>query len=114
MELVVVAAFRSIVDLSHAKACLQNHGIECYVRDEHSAQVKESYNVLLGGIKLEVKDEDAPAAIKLLIDNGFIKSEPETTVSFLEKLNLVQRFLLFLILFILFIGIVYLLHFLSN
>lgn len=108
MNFVSVAAFPSIVDLSMAKTCLREHGIEYYVRDEHTAQVSEKYRVLTGGIKLDVKAEDAPEAIKLLTEHGFIKPEAPAEPTAWDKLSGPQRVLVFLIAFIIVLAIAYL------
>lgn len=66
MELVVVKTFDNYFSAHIILTRLQSDGIECYLRDENTITLDPMLGNALGGIKLAVKKQDAPAAIKLL------------------------------------------------
>lgn len=56
---------------------LEAEGIECVLQDQLTAQVMPLYSNALGGIKLQVKESDVPAALEILMQAGLIE-EPDT------------------------------------
>lgn len=63
---------------------LEAEGIECVLQDQLTTQVMPLYSNALGGIKLQVKESDAPAAIEILKEAG-MSDEPDAS-SMVEKL----------------------------
>lgn len=73
-----IAVFTYPTELFVAKAFLESHGIECFVKDEMTIQVHNFYSNAIGGIKLQVTEKDYGKARDLLIQNGFINEEEQT------------------------------------
>lgn len=80
-------------ELAVAKTYLESYDIFCYLKDELINQV---HPFAMGGIKLQVKEEDAMRAIELLIEGGFAKKEdyeiPESTVRMVKLYEKVASF----------------------
>lgn len=75
---------------------LESEGIECLVLDELTAQVNPFYSNAIGGVKLQVKESDAPRAINILKDSGYIKDEVfEPSKSYTKLDNATSRLPLF-------------------
>ena len=55
-----------------AKARLEASGIACFLQDELTVNVASIYSNALGGVKLQVHEEDIEAAYKILVEGGFI------------------------------------------
>lgn len=71
-NLVTVISFSLPLDAHFAKGKLQSEGIEVFMKDELTAQVNHLYSSAIGGVKLQVKRDDADAAHKLLVEAGYI------------------------------------------
>ena len=54
------------------KAHLESEGIECFIKDELTVQTNPLYSNAIGGIKLQVKEEDIPEATKILRSEGYL------------------------------------------
>jgi hypothetical protein len=70
-----------------AKSYLESFEIECFGRDEVTNRAYLA-NVN-GGIKLEVRTEQAELAVKLLIEAGYLKAddfEPSSEMKWVEKI----------------------------
>jgi hypothetical protein len=91
-ELVTVRSFTQSIEYEMAKSYLVSFGIECYGRDEI---LNRDYANVNGGVKLQVRSEQAEEAIKLLMDAGYLKAEdfePSAEIKFVEKvLNYFKR-----------------------
>jgi hypothetical protein len=72
-ELVTIRTFSQSIDFEMAKSFLESYEIECFGRDEVTNRAYLA-NVN-GGIKLEVRPEQAEEAVKLLIEGGYLKAE---------------------------------------
>ena len=59
-------------ELAVAKSLLESNDIYCFLKDELTYQV---HPFAIGGVKLQVREEDAPRAIELLIEGGFVRKE---------------------------------------
>lgn len=73
-----IAVFTYPTEIFVAKAFLESHGIECFVKDEMTIQVHNFYSNAIGGIKLQVTEKEHEKARTLLIQNGFINEEEQT------------------------------------
>jgi hypothetical protein len=86
-EPVTLRSFNNAVEFEIAKSYLESFGIECYGRDEH---INWAYlGNVDGGVKLDVSDEQAEEAIKLLLEGGYLKAEdfePSPELKFVDKL----------------------------
>ena len=57
-----IATFDTIIDAHIAMGRLQAEGIACALMDEHLVQTDMLYSPALGGIKLQVAEQDADRA----------------------------------------------------
>lgn len=85
-ELVTIRTFSSSIDFEMVKAYLESYGIECFGRDEI---INRAYLANVnGGVKLEVRKEQAEEAVQLLFDGGYLKAEdfePSSEMKWMEK-----------------------------
>jgi len=86
-ELVTVRSFSQSIDFEMVKSYLESFGIECFGQNEI---INRAYiNLVDGGIKLQVRSEQAEEAIKILFEGGYLKAEdfePSTEMKWVEKL----------------------------
>ncbi len=68
-EPAMIRRFRDLPEASIAKSILDSAGIENYLADDNLVRLDWFYSNLIGGIKLFVREEDAPEA-KNLLDQG--------------------------------------------
>lgn len=91
-ELVTVRSFTQSTEFAMAKSYLESFGIECFGQDEI---LNRDYANVNGGVKLQVRSEQADEAIKLLFEGGYLKKEdfePSAEMKFVEKiLNYFRR-----------------------
>lgn len=66
MGLVTVATFDLMTDAHIAMGRLAAEGVEAWLADEHLVQTDWLYSVAVGGIKLQVRPEDAEQARTIL------------------------------------------------
>ena len=72
-ELVTVRTFSSSVDFEMVKSYLESFDIECFGQDEI---INRAYLANVnGGVKLQVRHEQAEEAVKLLVEGGYLKAE---------------------------------------
>jgi hypothetical protein len=76
-DLVTVRKFRDLMDADLAKGLLESVGIESFLIDENMVRIDWLISNGIGGIKLQVKSEDAEAAIEVLDQPIPRKSEVE-------------------------------------
>ena len=91
-ELVTVRTFTQSIEFEMAKSYLESFEIDCFGQDEI---LNRDYANVNGGVKLQVRSQQAEQAIKLLIDGGYLKAEdfePSTEMKWVEKvLNYFKR-----------------------
>jgi hypothetical protein len=110
MRLVTIAVFASAFIAHLVEGRLQADGIECYVQDEHTLQVNPLYNNALGGIKLQVKEEDVQTAVTVLRMHGY-RTVFDNLPTVEKQQHVVVRFLKFLAAALLVLGWLYLVDF---
>lgn len=72
-ELVTVRTFSSSTDFGMVKAYLESLGIECFALDE---VINRAYIANVnGGVKLQVRKEQAEEAVKLLFEGGYLNEK---------------------------------------
>ena len=54
---------------------LEAEGITCFVKDELTVQVNPFYSNAIGGVKLQVLENDLKQAVEILKETGYIKEE---------------------------------------
>ncbi|MFV0536722.1 MAG: putative signal transducing protein [Dysgonomonas sp.] len=91
MELVTVKTSQDYNHLAIAKTYLEDSGIICSFKDEYASQVY-SHTYAVGGIKLQVQEEDVQRAMELLIEGGFAtKEDYEIPESTMQIVNIVEK-----------------------
>lgn len=86
-KLITLRSFNSSSELDIAMAYLESNGIECFSKDEIMSRTYVS-NVV-GGAKLQVKEEQLEDAIARLIEGGYLKKEnlePSPEFKFIDKI----------------------------
>ena len=74
-ELITIKTFNTHADLGVVRSYLEAAGIRCFVADEYINTVNPFYTNASGGIKLQVAEDDAPEAARLLVEGGFATPE---------------------------------------
>lgn len=71
-QLVTIRTFSYAHEAAIVKARLEHYGILCFLKDEHTIQINPLYSNALGGVKLQVVEDDVAEARELLDDiDGF-------------------------------------------
>jgi hypothetical protein len=65
-RLVTVEQYRELADAQVAKGALESAGIHCYLRDENALRMQWVWSNLLGGVRLQVNEQDREAAQAVL------------------------------------------------
>jgi hypothetical protein len=83
--LVTLRTFSLSTEYEIVKSYLESFEIECFGQDEI---INRDYVNANGGIKLQVRTEQAEEAIKILMEGGYLKSEdfePTAEMKWVEK-----------------------------
>jgi len=64
--MVTIRSFPDVMQAWLAKSSLESAGIECYLVDDNMVRLDWGISIVLGGVKLRVKSEDAEAALVFL------------------------------------------------
>lgn len=92
-ELITLRSFNNSNDYEIAKSYLESYEIECFGQDEKMASTY--WTGVTGGVKLQVRSEQAEQAIKLLLEAGYLKAEdfePSSELKWVDKiLNFFRR-----------------------
>lgn len=67
------------------KGRLEADGIECFVRDEHTVNANPFYDIAVGGIKLQVMEQDVAAANEILKEVNHTDTDTATTINTKSK-----------------------------
>jgi hypothetical protein len=65
-RLVTVRQHRELSEAQVARGVLESAGIACYLRDENAVRLEWVWSNLLGGVRLQVREEDRQAAEEIL------------------------------------------------
>jgi hypothetical protein len=76
-KLITIITFDFPHEAHMAKTRLESEGFEIFLKDELTVQVDNFISNAVGGVKLQVFEEDAEAAIKILEAAGYIKEDKE-------------------------------------
>ena len=66
---------------------LESEGITCFVKDELTVQVNPFYSNAIGGVKLQVPENELNQAIEILKETGYIESKDLQSSNELPHLN---------------------------
>jgi hypothetical protein len=86
-KLITVLTFSYQHEIAIVRGRLETEGIDCYTQDELTAQVNPLYSNAIGGIKLQVKENDLEKAVELLIEWGYIKEDVSKPNKLFTNLN---------------------------
>ena len=64
--MVTIRSFPDVMQAWLARSSLESAGIECYLVDDNMVRLDWGISIVLGGVKLRVKPEDAEVALVLL------------------------------------------------
>lgn len=88
------------------KGRLESEGIPCFVKDELTVQAYNLYSNAVGGVKLQVQQQDVVKAVEILTELGYIRDEPvkpdlltlidvkTSNLPFLKEVNVVNRIII--------------------
>jgi hypothetical protein len=65
-ELITICTFLNPPEANIAKGALESAGIECFLSDDNIVQVNWLLSTAVGNVKLQVRQEDAEAALQIL------------------------------------------------
>jgi hypothetical protein len=65
-QMVTIRSFPDVMQAWLAKSSLESAGIECCLADDNMVRLDWGISIVLGGVKLQVRTEDAEAAIGML------------------------------------------------
>jgi hypothetical protein len=65
-DLATVRQFRDLIEAQLAKGMLKSAGIECFLADDNMVRMNWFISSLIGGLRLQVRPEDAQAAKEIL------------------------------------------------
>lgn len=96
-QLITIAVFALAFQANLVKGRLEADGIPCYIQDEHSVQTTPMLTNAIGGVKLQVKDEDVPMAVALLRYTGYRTVFDTPPVPEKKEAHILVRFLKFIL-----------------
>lgn len=91
---------------------LESEGIECFIKDELTVQSYNLYSNAVGGVKLQVLEEDVERAREILTESGYIKEdsvqidlltradEKTSFIPFLKNLSITHRIVIITLLLV--------------
>ncbi len=85
-DLVTIKTFTYPHEAGIIRSRLESEGIYCFLQDELTAQVHPFYSNAIGGVKLQVREEDLEKAIRILKESGYLQEEDLRPSSFQVKL----------------------------
>lgn len=71
-DLVTIYTATYPLDIFVLRARLESENIECFVQDELTLQTNPFYSNAIGGVKLQVNQEDVEQAKEVLREGGYI------------------------------------------
>lgn len=79
-RLVTIATFGTPIEAGIAQNALEAAGIRSFMLDDHLAGMNWAFTNAIGGVKLQVTDDDAPMAMKVLDDDTPVEFPDEAEV----------------------------------
>lgn len=83
---VTIATFTYPSQAVILKGRFESEGIECYLKDELTAQVNPFYSNAIGGVKLQVMSQDVPKAVVILRELGYPVGDDESYETSVKKI----------------------------
>ncbi len=72
---ITILTFYYAHEVAIVRSRLEAEGIECNIVDELTVQVNPLYSNAIGGVKLQVRENDAKQAIEILKESGYLTEE---------------------------------------
>lgn len=91
MDFVTVATFSSYFDAYLIKGRLEHEGIRCFIKDENAVTINPMYDIAMGGIKLQVPENEVELAIEILKDTSYNETGSITTFNVFDKVRKEKR-----------------------
>ena len=88
---VTIAEFMLPSDVVVARGRLESEGIECILQDELTVQVHNFYSQAVGGVKLQVREEEVELAKRLLAEWGLFGEGPAESSVFWDELDAITK-----------------------
>jgi hypothetical protein len=79
--------FNHPIELAVLRSRLEADGIECNLLDEYTTEANPFYANAIGGVKLQVLENDVQRAVEVLKEEGYLKDEHLNHPDILEKLD---------------------------
>ncbi len=91
---------------------LESEGIECFIKDELTVQSYSLYSNAIGGVKLQVLEEDVEGARGILMESGYLQEAPvqidlltkadgkTSSIPFLKNLSITHRIIIITLIFV--------------
>jgi len=61
-----IRTYNNLFEAQSAQAILESEGIEVFLKNENTVAVQPFYNVMVGGIELQVDDDDVSRALETI------------------------------------------------
>lgn len=111
MSFVTVANFHNAFNMNVVKGRLESEGIPAFAKDEHTIGMNPLYDNAVGGIKLQVREEDEVAARNILMQIGIRPSNDEQMIiaqqPAIKQPNPILQFIQYLFYFAIYLGLLY-------
>lgn len=100
-KMIEIASFQFPAEALTLCSLLESEGVQCYLRDEITSQILGNY-VNIGGVKVEILEEDLPRALEIMEAGGYIsdietveETEPIKAIhSFSEHIPFLRKYTL--------------------
>jgi hypothetical protein len=90
-KFITIATFSYPSEVAIIKGRLESEGIECFIKDELTIQVNNFFSNAIGGIKLQVRENDVTAARAILENAGYAEDGGGNLSKFWEKFDSFSR-----------------------
>lgn len=110
MSLVTIATFSNAFNMNVLKGRLEAEGIPAFAKDEHTVTTNPLYGGALGGIKLQVREEDEDEARRILGEFGYVQPQWTPPAPVKKQKHPLVQFLIYLFWFALMLAVIYYVH----
>ncbi|MDI1234630.1 MAG: DUF2007 domain-containing protein [bacterium] len=74
-QFVTIKTFTYAYELAVLKGRLESEGISCFIKNENFSQIASIYSNAIGGIQLQVRENDIPIAIEILREGDYLNDK---------------------------------------
>jgi hypothetical protein len=72
-KFITIKTFNHPNDLLVIRSKLESEGVVCFAQDEQITQIHPFYSGAVGGVKLQVREEDVNRAVEIMKEAGHIQ-----------------------------------------